>query len=101
MANSSTDPNTGAAALAEQVMLASLEAAADGIVIDAKPAGKWKTALQMIAIPAVMIEDILWGIPFGKIGYVTLWVSVVLSVTSGWEYYRGYVQSKKKVVSSF
>ena len=61
-------------------------AASDGIVIDAKPTGKWKTALQMVAIPAVMIDDRFLGIPFDRIGYWVLWVSVVLSVTSGLEY---------------
>ncbi|GIL18358.1 MAG: CDP-diacylglycerol--glycerol-3-phosphate 3-phosphatidyltransferase [Oligoflexia bacterium] len=70
-------------------------AAADGIIIAAKPAGKWKTALQMVAIPAVMIDEKWIGIPFDKIGYWVLWVSVVLSVTSGIEYYYGYLKSRK------
>jgi len=65
-------------------------AAADGIIIAAKPTGKWKTALQMIAIPAVMIDDRIAGIPFDRIGYYVLWISVVLSVTSGFEYFFGY-----------
>jgi CDP-diacylglycerol--glycerol-3-phosphate 3-phosphatidyltransferase len=71
-------------------------AAADGIIIDAKPAGKWKTALQMIAIPAVMIDDRVFDVPFDKIGYWVLWISVILSVTSGLQYYWGYLRSRKK-----
>jgi len=70
-------------------------AAADGIIIDAKPTGKWKTALQMVAIPAVMIDDRVGGIPFDKVGYWVLWVSVVLSVTSGAQYYFGYMKGRK------
>jgi CDP-diacylglycerol--glycerol-3-phosphate 3-phosphatidyltransferase len=70
-------------------------AAADQIIIDAKPAGKWKTALQMVAIPAVIIDQQWLGIPFEKIGYWVLWVSVILSVTSGVEYYLGYLKAKK------
>lgn len=70
-------------------------AAADQIIIDAKPTGKWKTALQMIAIPAVMIDQRVFGIPFEKIGYWVLWVSVILSVTSGFQYYWGYLKSKQ------
>lgn len=70
-------------------------AAADGVVIDAKPTGKWKTALQMIAIPAVIIGDIWLGVNFEKIGYGVLWISVVLSVTSGIQYYLGYLKSRK------
>ena len=73
-------------------------AAADQIIIAAKPAGKWKTALQMVAIPAVMIGDVLWGIPFDRIGYYVLWVSVVLSVTSGIEYTYEYLKSRKSAV---
>jgi CDP-diacylglycerol--glycerol-3-phosphate 3-phosphatidyltransferase len=75
-------------------------AAADSIIIDAKPTGKWKTALQMIAIPAVMIDEKWLGLPFDKIGYWVLWISVVLSVSSGAEYYWGYlkeIQRRKKL----
>lgn len=74
-------------------------AAADSIIIDAKPSGKWKTALQMIAIPAVMIDEKWLGLPFDKIGYFVLWISVVLAVSSGMEYYWGYlkeIRSRKK-----
>lgn len=70
-------------------------AAADQIIIDAKPTGKWKTALQMIAIPAVMIDQKAFGIPFEKIGYYVLWISVILSLTSGIQYYLGYLASKR------
>lgn len=69
-------------------------AAAENIIIDAKPAGKWKTALQMVAIPAVIIDQEYLGIPFAKIGYWVLWSSTILSVTSGFEYYRGYLKAK-------
>lgn len=71
-------------------------AAESQIIIDAKPAGKWKTALQMIAIPAVMIDQSVFGIHFEKIGYWTLWVSVVLSITSAIEYTLGYFKAKKQ-----
>ena len=70
-------------------------AAADNIVIDAKPTGKWKTAMQMGAIPAIMIGDI-WGLPLISISYVLLWVSVILSVVSGIEYYRSYIDARPK-----
>jgi CDP-diacylglycerol--glycerol-3-phosphate 3-phosphatidyltransferase len=70
-------------------------AAADQIIIDAKPTGKWKTAMQMVGIPAVIIGDIEW-IPYtAKIGYGLLWISVILSITSGIEYYRSYFRSRK------
>ncbi len=70
-------------------------AAADQIIIDAKPAGKWKTALQMVAIPAVIIDQQFLGLPFEKIGYWVLWISVILSVTSGIQYYLGYLKARR------
>ena len=70
-------------------------ASADGLIIDAKATGKWKTALQMIAIPAVMIGEPVRGLPFDKIGYFVLWISVILSVTSGLQYYWAYLKSQK------
>lgn len=71
-------------------------AAADNLIIAAKPAGKWKTALQMGAIPAVIIGESQNFFPYlHKIGYIILWVSVILSITSGIEYYRAYKQANK------
>ncbi|MBV2167863.1 MAG: CDP-diacylglycerol--glycerol-3-phosphate 3-phosphatidyltransferase [Bdellovibrio sp.] len=71
-------------------------AAADQIIIAAKPAGKWKTAMQMIAIPIVIIGNMDPYLPYlDKIGYGVLWVSVILSITSGIEYYVGYLKSRK------
>lgn len=72
-------------------------AAADNVIIDAKQAGKWKTALQMICIPALMLEGEggFFSIA-AKVGFAALWVSVVLSLTSGWDYYRAYLAGTKK-----
>lgn len=65
-------------------------AAAEQMIIAANPGGKWKTALQMVAIPAVIVGDDFLGIPFQSIGHAMLWVSTVLSLYSGaqyaWEY---------------
>lgn len=71
-------------------------AAADQIIIAAKPAGKWKTAMQMVAIPIVIIGNMDPYLPYlDKIGYGVLWISVILSITSGIEYYLGYLKSRK------
>jgi CDP-diacylglycerol--glycerol-3-phosphate 3-phosphatidyltransferase len=71
-------------------------AAADQIIIDAKPAGKWKTAMQMIAIPIVIIGNFHPEWPyFHNFGYGVLWVSVVLSITSGIQYYQGYRKNSR------
>lgn len=73
-------------------------AAADQIVIDAKPAGKWKTALQMSAIPFLILGPDTWSNissqwPFFQVAYVAVWISAILSLTSGWEYYQGYLKA--------
>ena len=70
-------------------------AAADGVVIDAKMTGKWKTAVQMIAIPCLFIGGIkALPLPLEAIGYWGLWLSVILSVKSGWDYVRMYYKSR-------
>jgi CDP-diacylglycerol--glycerol-3-phosphate 3-phosphatidyltransferase len=71
-------------------------AAANQIVIAAKPFGKWKTALQMIGIPCLLVYDPWFGVvPLAKLGYICLWVSVVLSLISGVEYTVGYFKNRK------
>ncbi|MBX7231673.1 MAG: CDP-diacylglycerol--glycerol-3-phosphate 3-phosphatidyltransferase [Bdellovibrionales bacterium] len=77
-------------------------AATSQVIIAAKPFGKWKTALQMFAIPCLFVYDPIFGvIPLAKIGYVCLWVSVALSFISGVEYTWGYFKGKNKTESSF
>ncbi len=81
-------------------------AAADQIVIDAKPAGKWKTALQMGAIPFLILGPQAWdsfplSIPLHQWGYFALWVSTILSLTSGWGYYQGYRKALSSLNSKF
>ncbi len=68
-------------------------AAVDGVVIDAKAMGKYKTALQMISIPCLFIETFL-NLPLLQIGYWGLWLSVVLSFISGADYVLKYLTNK-------
>jgi CDP-diacylglycerol--glycerol-3-phosphate 3-phosphatidyltransferase len=71
-------------------------AATDGLVIAAKSAGKWKTALQMGAIPGLLIGEIPGYLPYlDKIAYIILWISVLLSISSGIEYYLAYKRQRK------
>lgn len=69
-------------------------AATENKVIAAGTVGKWKTAIQMIAIPAVLIHEPIFGIPLYQIGYGILWISVALSLYSGAQYIWGYMQKK-------
>jgi len=69
-------------------------AAANNMIISAKPFGKWKTAVQMMAIPCLLVYEPLFGLPIADIGYYGLWASVGLSLISGAEYTVGYYKSR-------
>lgn len=72
-------------------------AAAQNIVIAADPLGKWKTGFQMVAIPCVLVHTIplpyLDKIPVYQIGYWIMWLSVILSVISGYTYIQKYLKN--------
>jgi CDP-diacylglycerol---glycerol-3-phosphate 3-phosphatidyltransferase len=70
-------------------------AAADGIVIAAQTTGKWKAALQMIAIPMLIMNDFHPDFLNTKIGYGLLWLSVLLSLKSGYDYCASYYQASR------
>lgn len=61
-------------------------AATRNVVIAAKTSGKWKTAVQMVGIPALLIHTPLLNVPLAPIGYGLLWISVVLSLVSAYDY---------------
>jgi CDP-diacylglycerol--glycerol-3-phosphate 3-phosphatidyltransferase len=71
-------------------------AAVDQIIIAAKPLGKWKAALQMIAIPEILLDITIASVSLAIIGYWTLWVSVLLSIVSAGDYFYGYLRAKGK-----
>src|SRR5262249_34761502 len=81
--------------LARDIFIGGLRsvAAANQIIIAAKPFGKWKTAIQMTAIPCLLIYDRILKIPLGDLGYFGLWISVALSLISGAEYTIGYYRN--------
>lgn len=72
-------------------------AAANQVIIAAKPFGKWKTGLQMTGIPCLLVNDNLFGLlPLPQIGYWCLWMSVILSLISGIEYTYGYFVGRRQ-----
>lgn len=82
-------------------------AAADRQVIDAKNAGKWKTGVQMLGLPLLMLGEIRlpgsWigmaldiEIQIGNWGYILLWFGAALSVVSGLQYFLLYLRNLKK-----
>ena len=69
-------------------------AAANNVIIAAKPFGKWKTAIQMVGIPMMLIDCSWSGVSTQHFGYVLLWVSVILSIGSGAQYAIGYYRGR-------
>ena len=67
-------------------------AASQGLTISAGSSGKLKTALQMLALPLIIISPLSSGIYY--LGYGALWGSVVLSLVSAGEYIRLYRRNK-------
>lgn len=70
-------------------------AAADQLVIAAQSSGKWKTALQMVCIPAVILSLDLFGLPLTALAVIGLWLSVALSALSGLQYFQVYARAGK------
>ncbi len=73
-------------------------AAEKGVVLAAGPLGKAKTAIQMVTIILILLNNLpfeLIGIPMADI---LLWLSVFLSVASGIKYYfqiKPYIMESK------
>jgi len=66
-------------------------ASAEGVIVAASSGGKWKTALQMVAIPCLMIQDV-FGIPFFRIGMWLTYLSLGFSLWSAKDYIMGFFQ---------
>lgn len=71
-------------------------AASEGIVVKAGDVGKWKTAIQMFAIPAVMVKESYFGIPWPLLGVIALWFSLILSFVSAVQYLLGFFRKPSK-----
>ena len=85
--------------LARDIFIGGLRsvAASNQVIISAKPFGKWKTALQMIGIPCLLLspDHSLGTFQLEVIGLYTLWISVILSTISGVQYTWGYYSGRK------
>lgn len=72
-------------------------ASAEGVIIPAGQGGKWKAALQMIAIPFLIINVTLFGvIPTHQIGAWLMYISVFLSLTSASTYVVDFFKGLKE-----
>jgi CDP-diacylglycerol--glycerol-3-phosphate 3-phosphatidyltransferase len=71
-------------------------AADEGIVIAADRYGKLKTVLQMIALGPLIIHYPWLGIPFNFIGMIVLYLALLLTVYSGYNYFQTFFSDLKK-----
>lgn len=70
-------------------------ASAEGVVIAASDSAKWKTGTQMVAIPLIMAQDHVFGLPFYPIGMTLLYFSLGISLWSAKDYVVGFFRGLK------
>jgi len=72
-----------------EIMVTALRAvaASEGLVVGAEEMGKYKMTLQAIALEALLVHYTHWHIDFFGAGMFLLWISMVVSIWSGVEYY--------------
>lgn len=62
-----------------------------GISVPVGTLGKWKTAIQMVGIPMMMINHTLLGIDLALVGNIALYVATLFSIYSAIEYSLGLI----------
>jgi len=78
--------------VAREIAVTGLRSAAvtEGIVIQASKLGKYKTFFQAMATIALCLHYEYLGIPFSAVGMVLLWFALILTLLSGWAYFRTF-----------
>ena len=78
--------------IAREIALTGLRgiAAGEGIVIQASSLGKYKTVLQSVALIGLCLHYSYFGINFQVVGMVFLWGALILTLWSGWDYFRRF-----------
>jgi len=70
-------------------------AATEGKVFGAEELGKYKMVLQSIAIPMLMLHYSYFNVDLFAAGMFVLWISMVVSVWSGVDYYVTIIRAMK------
>lgn len=84
--------------ICRDIMVTGLRAIAsdEGIVIAADKYGKLKTVLQMVALEPLILHYTWFGIPMNSIGMVLLYLSLVLTVFSGCNYFLNFFKKLRE-----
>ena len=72
-----------------------LMAMEEGLTVEVSDFGKWKTAVQDVAIFCLLINQDLWSIPFRTIGMLSLWAALALALFSGYQYCQKFLSETK------
>ena len=67
-------------------------AVSEGIIIQASPLGKYKTILQAVAMLGLCLHYTYFRVNFHVVGMTFLWGALVLTLWSGWDYFRQFNQ---------
>ena len=80
--------------IAREIALTGLRgiAVGEGIVIQASALGKYKAILQSVALGGLCLHYVYLGINFHVVGMVFLWGALILTLWSGWDYFRRFYQ---------
>lgn len=65
-------------------------AVSEGIVIQASLLGKYKTIFQAVAVLGLALHWEYFNVDFHIVGMLFLWVALVLTIWSGWEYFQKF-----------
>jgi CDP-diacylglycerol--glycerol-3-phosphate 3-phosphatidyltransferase len=68
-------------------------ASSEGMIIQASPLGKRKTLCQIFAVSALMIHYPFIGADAHAVGMIILYIALVLTVTSGIDYFLKFYRS--------
>ncbi|MFV2082183.1 MAG: CDP-diacylglycerol--glycerol-3-phosphate 3-phosphatidyltransferase [bacterium] len=63
-----------------------------GVVIPANFPGKLKTTIQVLAVIGLMVNFPFLGIPFGQLGFILFIAALIITLWSGYVYFRDYVK---------
>jgi CDP-diacylglycerol--glycerol-3-phosphate 3-phosphatidyltransferase len=65
-------------------------AVSEGIVIEASQLGKYKTIFQASAVLGLALHYEYFKVDFHIVGMFFLWVALILTIWSGWAYFRQF-----------
>jgi CDP-diacylglycerol---glycerol-3-phosphate 3-phosphatidyltransferase len=68
-------------------------ASSEGMIIQASPLGKRKMLCQIFAISALMIHYPFFGVDAHAVGMIILYIALILTVTSGIEYFLKFYRT--------